>query len=135
MAAAHSTEPAPADAAIKRGNQAWITGMRTGNASLIADTYTDDAVDCGANGECARGRPAILWAIQDRLLSTGNASGATVMSAGSSRAGDLVYEWGSSMARFADGQKREGRYLTVWRRESKTWKIFRNLAISAEHGL
>ena len=131
---AQAAEPPSAQAAIASGNHAWIIGMQNGDAAMIANTYTEDALDCGPTGECERGRPAILASIEKRLASSSHASVAKVSSAGSSRQGDFVYEWGSSLAQFADGHKREGRYLTVWRREGDSWKIFRNLSIPNEHG-
>jgi ketosteroid isomerase-like protein len=108
--------------------------MRNGDAALIANTYTEDALECGPTGECERGRAAILASIQKRLASSGPAFVAQVRSAGSSRQGDFVYEWGASRAEFSDGRKREGRYLTIWRRDGDTWRIFRNLSIPNEQG-
>jgi ketosteroid isomerase-like protein len=131
---AQAAEPLSARAAIARGNHDWIIGMQTGDATLIANSYTEDALDCGPTGECERGRAAILVSIQNRLANSGHASVAEVSSAGSSRQGNFVYEWGASRAQFSDGRKREGRYLTVWRREGDSWKIFRNLSIPNEPG-
>jgi ketosteroid isomerase-like protein len=133
--AAKAGERGSPEVAIQQGNHHWIVGMQNGDATLIVNTYTEDAVDCGPSGECERGRGAILASIQKRLAASGNATIAKVRSAGSSRQGEFVYEWGSSLAQFADGRKREGRYLTVWRRQGDTWKIFRNISIPNEQGV
>ncbi|MGB6191454.1 MAG: hypothetical protein WBF42_03225, partial [Terracidiphilus sp.] len=40
---------------IDAGNQVWIDGMKQGKVALISATYTPDAVDCSAEGNCIRG--------------------------------------------------------------------------------
>jgi ketosteroid isomerase-like protein len=116
--------------AIARGNQAWILGMRSGDASIIAATYAQNALDCGTNGDCERGRAAILLKLQKRLARLGHASSATVTSQGSTSQGKFIYEWGVAGAKLEDGSQIGGRYLTVWQmQEDGSWKIFRNMAI------
>ena len=43
---------------ITTGNDAWVAGMKQGNADMIAGIFTADAVDCGPDGKCVRGRAA-----------------------------------------------------------------------------
>jgi ketosteroid isomerase-like protein len=114
---------------IDAGNQAWIDGVKAGAAGPIADTYADNALDCGPTGECIRGRAAIEQHIKDLFAKRGHAHTARVSSVGSVQQGDFVYEWGRAEATFADGNLVE-RYLTVWHREADgSWKIFRNMVI------
>ena len=116
--------------AIDEGNKAWILGMKTGDAGVIAETYALDAVDCGTKGDCEHGRPAILVKLQERLARIGHAASASVTSHGSTVQGEFVYEWGEASAQFDNGQHVGGRYLTVWQKQGGgTWKIFRNIAI------
>jgi ketosteroid isomerase-like protein len=116
--------------AIARGNEAWIRGMQSGDASAIAETYAQDALDCGATGDCERGRRAIFLRLQKRLTRLGRASSATVTSQGSTSQGRFIYEWGVAGAKLEDGSQIGGRYLTVWQmQEDGNWKIFRNIAI------
>jgi len=115
---------------INEGNQAWVSGMKSGNVAKIAATYAADALDCGATGECLKGRAAIESAMKARAAKTGRAASASVMSLGSVQRGNFVYEWGSATAAFADGKKIEGPYLTVWEKQKDgSWKIFRNIAL------
>lgn len=115
---------------IHEGNQAWVNGMKSGDAAKIAMTYAADALDCGATGECVKGRAAIERAMQQRVAKIGRADSASVMSLGSVQRGNFVYEWGSATAAFANGKKIEGSYLTVWQKQKDgSWKIFRNMAL------
>jgi hypothetical protein len=38
---------------LEQGNQAWVVGLKTGNADLIAAAYADDSVHCSAGGSFA----------------------------------------------------------------------------------
>lgn len=115
---------------IDAGNQAWIDGTKQGNVGLIVATYTPDAVDCSAEGECIRGRAAIEEHMKEQMAKRGKAESASVSSISSVQQGRFVYEWGQAEARFPGGRKVVDRYLTVWREESDgSWKIFRNLVI------
>lgn len=115
---------------IHEGNQAWVNGMKSGDAAKIAMTYAADALDCGATGDCVKGRAAIERAMQQRVAKIGRADSASVMSLGSVQRGNFVYEWGSATAAFAGGKKIEGSYLTVWQKQKDgSWKIFRNMAL------
>ena len=49
---AFAATPSELEHDLKEGNQAWVVGLKTGNADLIAAAYMDDAVNCGASGDC-----------------------------------------------------------------------------------
>src|SRR5271170_5707216 len=126
---AQAVEPA-ARKGIDAGNQTWVEGVKSGEAAPIAATYADNAVDCGATGECVRGRVAIEQQIKGLFAKRGRAQMAQVASVGSVQQGDYVYEWGQAEASFAKGNKLVERYLSVWHREADgNWKIFRNMVI------
>jgi ketosteroid isomerase-like protein len=115
---------------IDARNQAWVDGMKAGEAAPIIATYSDNALDCSPTGECASGRAAIEQNIQKLLAKWGRAQRAQVNSMGSVQQGDFVYEWGRAEASFASGNNVVDRYLTVWHREADgSWKIFRNMVI------
>lgn len=115
---------------IDAGNQAWIVGMKDGNAAIIAATYADTSLDCPATGDCIKGRTAIEAHLKERSAKLGHAASASVTSAGSVQQGDFVYEWGQAEASFAGGAKVAGHYLTVWQKQPDgSWKIFRNISI------
>ena len=134
MALAQQTDAGDASHTwIERGNNAWIAGMKSGDAQLIADTYAEEALDCAATGECIRGKRAILEHLKQRAAQLGRAEAASVTSGGSVRRGDYVYEWGVAQASFANAHTVKGRYLTVWQLQADgSWKIFRNMAIPAD---
>jgi len=122
--------PASTRAGIDAGNQAWIAGVKTGNTSLIVDTYAEDAVDCGATGVCLKGRLQIAQHLKEQLAGSGRARTAAVDSWGTSQHGSFVYEWGQAEAAFDDGKHLAEKYLTVWQRQKDgSWKIFRNMVI------
>lgn len=122
-------EPA-ARKGIDADNQAWIDGVKAGEAAHIAATYADNALDCGPTGECIRGRATIEEHIKGMFAKRGRAQEAKVSSVGSVQQGDFVYEWGRAEASFANGNSLVDRYLTVWHREADgSWKIFRNMVI------
>jgi ketosteroid isomerase-like protein len=115
---------------IDTGNQAWVDGMEQGDVGLISATYTSDAVDCGPEGACVRGRTAIEEHMKEEMAKLGKAESATVTSSGSVQQGRFVYEWGRAEASFPNGKKVVDQYLTAWREEPDgTWRIFRNLVI------
>ena len=118
---------------IDAGNQAWIDGMKQGTVGLIAATYTADAVDCNAAGDCIRGRDAIAEHMKEEMAKLGKADSASVTSIGSVEEGRFLYEWGRAEAHFPSGKKIVDRYLTAWQQQPDgTWKIFRNLVIPNE---
>ena len=124
------TIEAAAREGIDAGNQAWVDGMKLGEAAPIVATYADNALDCGPTGECANGRAAIEEHIKKLFAERGPAKSAQVTSQGSVQQGDFVYEWGRAEASFASGKNIVDRYLTVWHREAGgSWKIFRNMVI------
>ena len=115
---------------IAAGNQAWIDGMKNGNAKQIAATYAEDAVDCDPTGECMKGRAAIERQLESRSQKLGHAVSASVTSKGSVQQGDFVYEWGQAEASFPNAAPVSGRYLTIWRKQRDGhWLIFRNMPI------
>ncbi|HEX3985590.1 MAG TPA: DUF4440 domain-containing protein [Acidobacteriaceae bacterium] len=129
LAQTTSTSP-PAHAGIDAGNQAWIDGMKAGNVAPIIATYSEDAVDCGATGNCIQGRLPIEEHMKTQMARTGPALSASVRSWGSTQHGNFVYEWGEAEASFKGSNKVIDQYLTVWqKRPDGTWKIFRNLVI------
>src|SRR5512133_467779 len=103
--------------AVTSGNQAWINGMRSGDAVLAATAFAQDAVNCSADGQCVTGINAITSQIRARVASYGRASTANVNPTSIVRDRDLAYEWGWSELAFGGGREIRGRYVTVWQRQ------------------
>lgn len=124
-----STSPS-ARAGIDAGNQAWIDGVRAGEVAPIIATYSENAVDCGATGNCIHGRLQIEQHMKAQMEKTGPARSASVRSWGSIQHGNFVYEWGQAEATFHGGEQVIDQYVTVWGMQPDgSWKIFRNLVI------
>lgn len=117
---------------IVAGNRAWVNGMKSGDAHMVVMSYTADAVDCGAGGDCVKGRAAIEASLKSRIASLGRAISASVTSFGGVQRGNFVYDWGRASAVFSGRRQISGPYLTVWQRQANgSWKIFRNMALPA----
>ena len=126
---AETTDPS-ARAGVDAGNQAWIDGVKSGDIAGIAATYAQEGVDCGATGECIKGRAEIERHMKTQLAALGRASSASVRTWGSTQHGNFVYEWGQAEATFAGGKKLVDKYLTAWQKQPDgSWKIFRNMVI------
>jgi len=120
---------------IEAANAAWLPGLRTRNAALIAAAYADSGLFIAADGSVTRGRAAVaqLYAARFPHLRTIRAGGVvedglTVISA------SCVVEWGHAWleqdpATGAGPPVRSGgAYLTVWHRgPDGHWRITRNL--------
>lgn len=115
---------------VRAGNQAWIDGLKAGDAAQVADSYASDAVFCPAAGACLTGRSAVVEHYRSTIQRLGRATSASVRSAGLRVDGDLAYESGAAEARFANGQTVAGRYSSVWKRAADGhWRIFRNMSL------
>lgn len=118
------------EAAIRNGNNAWIAGMKAGDAERAASPYAADVLDCGPSGECIVGHDAVVAKFKTRFAKNGAAKAATVRSAGHARDGEYAYEWGAADITLADGSVSTGRFLTAWRHEPDgSWKICRNIVL------
>ena len=115
---------------IDAGNQQWVDAMKQGNVALLAPGNAEGAVDCGPEGNCIQGRPALEERAKEDMAKSGKADSASVISLGSVQQGRYVYEWGEARAHFSNGKRILDRYLTVWQEQTDgTWKVFRNLVI------
>jgi len=120
---------------IEAANAAWLPGLRTRNAALIAAAYADSGLFIAADGAVTRGRAAVaqLYAARFPRLRAIRAGGVvedglTVISA------SCVVEWGHAWLEQdpATGTgppvRTRGTYLTVWNRGTDGhWRITRNL--------
>ncbi len=122
--------PASLRADVDAGNREWIEGFKAGDAALMTRSYAPDGLFCGPTGECIKGAAAIEAHYQDVLRRFGHAASASVRSAALRVDGDLAFESGRAEARFSDGRTLQGRFSTVWKRQTDGhWKIFRNLSL------
>jgi ketosteroid isomerase-like protein len=115
---------------IDAGNQAWIDGLKSGNAELAASSFGDDALNCGPTGDCDKGKAAIVDHYRGVIAKLGKASSGRVRSESLHVDHDLAYESGYSEAEFPGHGPLKGRFSTVWKRQPNGhWKIFRNMSL------
>ena len=130
VSTAFATTPPELKRDLDAGNQAWVVGLKTGNADLIAAAYADDSVHCSGTGDCVKGREAAAAQYRDVIAKFGKATDAFVRSESLRVDHDLAYESGYAEAHFANGMVRNGRFSTVWKIQGDGhWKIFRNLSL------
>ena len=131
-ASCQRTLPANLKKDIDAGNQAWVDGLKAGDANRIGFIYSQDSVNCNAAGECVKGPMAVAAQYKEVIARFGRATSGFVRSETLHVDQDLAYESGYAEAHFLNGAVRKGRFSTVWKREGDGhWKIFRNISLPA----
>jgi ketosteroid isomerase-like protein len=126
------TLPANLKKDVDAGNQAWVDGLKAGDANRIVSGYSQDSVNCDAAGDCVKGPMAVAAQYKEVIARFGRATSGFVRSETLHVDQDLAYESGHAEARFLNGTIRRGRFSTVWKREGDGhWKIFRNISLPA----
>jgi uncharacterized protein (TIGR02246 family) len=116
--------------AVEAGNRSLIAAVLRGDASAVADHYTENAQILAPGAPVATGRAAIteFWqgaiaaGIKDMTLET-----AEVESDGS-----LAYETGALGLVSNDGVETIARYVVVWKRVDGKWLLHRDTWNSAK---
>lgn len=111
--------------AVEAGNRALIADLLRGDATAVANRYTEDAKVIAPGSPMASGRQAIaaFWqnsidsGIKDVTLSTTDVESAS----------DLAYEAGILRIVANDGAVTEARYVVVWRRVDGHWMLHRDI--------
>lgn len=124
---------AQAKPTITRANGDWVMALKSGDGARLARDYADDGLFVESNGTVHQGKDAIGEFLGARAQSVVGIVGGSITSQGMACDDKgQIYEWGMGKlsTRVAGGKMvtRGGPYLTVWRREGRTWKIVRNLA-------
>ena len=129
MAAAPSSAE-DARQAVEAGNRAFIAAFLRGDASAVAERYTENAQVIAPGAPIATGRAAIadFWqkviasGIKDLSLETLDVESE----------GDLAYETGVVRLLSNDGASTSARYVVVWKRIDGGWLLHRDIWNSAE---
>lgn len=131
VATCQPTLPANLRKDIDGGNQAWVDGLKAGDVNRVVAGFSENAVNCNADGDCAKGLKSITAHYQKVIAKFGHATSGFVRSETLHVDHDLAYESGYSEARFFNTVLK-GRFSTVWKREDDGhWKIFRNISLPA----
>jgi ketosteroid isomerase-like protein len=132
VATCQRTLPANLKKDIDAGNQAWVDGLKTGDANHVVAGFAQDCLNCNAAGDCVKGLEPVTAQCQKIISKFGHATSGFVRSETLHVDHDLAYESGYSEARFPHGVVLKGRFSTVWKRQSDGhWKIFRNISLPA----
>ena len=115
---------------MEAGNRAFITAFLHGDATAVANLYTEDAQVIAPGSPAVSGRPAIaaFWqtsidsGVKDIILETAEAESA----------GDLAYETGILRVVAKDGTTSVERYVVIWRRIDGKWMLHRDIWNSSE---
>lgn len=125
--------PDALETTVRKANAEWAEAMKSGDATVIAAPYADDAVFVLPDGKILLGRVAIEALYRDGFAKGGLASDTKIDSKSLVRDGDFAYESGSAdvtVMRQGKPVTRGGRYVTVWQAQADgTWKIVRNLVL------
>jgi uncharacterized protein (TIGR02246 family) len=116
--------------AVEAGNRAFIAAFLRGDASAVADRYTENAQVIAPGAPIASGRAAIaeFWkksiasGIKDLTLETTDVESD----------GNLAYETGIVRLVSTEGATTAGRYVVVWKRVGERWFLHRDIWNSAE---
>jgi uncharacterized protein (TIGR02246 family) len=120
------TSSAVTRAAVEEANRRFMDAVGRGDASLLADLYTEDARVLPPNRPLVQGGRAAeqFW---QSLLDTG-LSEMDLESLEVAGLGDLLYDVGQYEMRGEVGQVLDrGKYLFIWRWEDGEWLMHRNI--------
>jgi uncharacterized protein (TIGR02246 family) len=125
IALLQSESTADVQAAIDRGNRAYLEALERGDSVAYSSLFTDDAISMPARGASIRGRDAIEASVAGAFKHVAFRSG-RIRTAETRVEGNTAYELGGYTFEItADGaeQRLAGRYLVVWQKVRNTWKI------------
>ena len=117
-------------AAIETAARQRTDAFGRGDAAACASLYTEQGAMLPPNADIAQGRQAIqeLWqGIFDAGLTASRDETLEVETAG-----DLAYEMGRYTLYAGDNNVvDEGKYILIWKREARQWRIHRDIANSS----
>ncbi len=111
--------------AVEAGNRAFVAAFLRGDATAVANLYTEDAQVMAPGSPVASGRPAIAAFWQNSIDSGIN--DVTLATADVESASDLAFETGTLRLVANDGTVTEARYVVIWRRVDGQWMLHRDI--------
>ncbi len=115
--------------AVEAGNQALIAAVLRGDASAVADHYTENAQVIAPGAPVAAGRAAITEFWRSSIAS--GIMDVTLETADVESDGNLAYETGALGLVSNDGAETAARYVVVWKRVGGKWLLHRDTWNSA----
>ena len=116
--------------AVEAGNRSLIAAVLRGDASAVADHYTENAQVIAPGAPVAAGRAAVteFW----RSVIESGIKDVTLETAEVESDGNLAYETGALGILSNDGGRTTSRYVVVWKRVGDKWLLHRDTWNSAE---
>ena len=116
--------------AIEKANVAFSRAFERGDAGVLAEMYTADAIVFPPDHEMVKGRDAIgeFW----KATRDSGVTSATLTTLDVGRSGDVAYEVGTvSLTIQSDGKEvttAMAKYVVVWKRAADgSWKLHRDI--------
>ena len=111
---------------IESANAQFVSAFKRGDATGIANLYTAEAQLLPANSDFVRGTAAIRTFWQS-VIDTG-LKGASLDTIELEAHGDTVIEIGRyRLLAAGDAVADQGKYIVVWKNDSGTWKLHRDI--------
>jgi uncharacterized protein (TIGR02246 family) len=116
--------------AVEAGNRSLIAAVLRGDASAVADHYTENAQVIAPGAPISTGRAAVTEFWQSVIES--GIKDVTLDTAEAESDGNIAYETGALGIVSNDGTRTTARYVVVWRRVGDKWFLHRDTWNSAE---
>lgn len=132
--AAPAVDPQAEEQAIRRLSQEQIALYRARNTDSLGAFYADNAVSISSTGERDQGRETIQkgyaeWFAQLDRQGPGTEITWEPTDVVVSDARDMAHETGEWRITGNAANARQGRYLTVWQKLNREWKIVREVSV------
>jgi ketosteroid isomerase-like protein len=122
------TEPPTDEGTMTSVSDYYATHWNMGHASMVADTYTEDALESFSNGPILRGRAAIEAAIAERMASGTKLTIHDVATMPLADGWAADGGWVQGEAADGSGPVQMGTYLNIMKQQADgSWKIHRSV--------
>ena len=116
--------------AVEAGNRAFIAAFLRGDASAVANLYTEDAQVIPPGAPVAKGRAEIKEFWQSSIAA--GFKDLTLETTKVESDGSLAYETGVVRLVSKEGTTTAARYIVVWKRIDDAWLLHRDIWNSAQ---
>ncbi len=113
-------------AAIESAGKQFLAALERGDAATMANLYANDAQVFPPAHDIISGREDIhkFW---QSVIDSGVKS-ASLVTSDVQQAGHTAYEVGTYEMKGADGKLLDkGKYVVVWKRDNREWKLYRDI--------
>lgn len=131
--ASSAAELAQVRRAIDEGNAKWIEAWAKGDAAMIVNTFSEDAIELRPDGTVVKSHQQILEHVRESMQRLGPGVQLTVTTTTVWLDGDTAYETGKSNYKYTQKglpKTFQARYVSIWKRQHDgTWKLFMDMGV------